>query len=133
MIKGIELRIIGYGMLAVAIAVGVVYVRGLQKASVVSEQRGTTLQTTTATINDGDIADQAQAAVEQGIAEGRATFNNTINEAKRNEPTVADRSNRAVPVSVRNAYRERRLSRERSGCVRVECEARGQAGDAAER
>lgn len=129
----IELRIVLYGLLAVALGAGAMYVSNLREASALSEQRGTTLQTTSAVIDDGTIADQAQAAVVQGIAAGRDQFNNTYSEAKRNEPTVADRANRPVPASVRNAYRERRLARERYGCVRSECQARGQAGDAAER
>lgn len=129
----VELRIVLYGLLAVAIAAGAMYVSNLREASALSEQRGTTLQTTSAVIDDGAIADQAQAAVAQGIAAGRDQFTETYNEAKRHEPTVADRADRPVAASVRDAYRQRRLARERSGCVRSECEARGQAGDATER
>ena len=70
----------------------------------------------TAGINrDAEEADKDAGKVEQKVSQGREVYHTIYKEAKNNEPKVADRASAAVPASVRRAFRERRLARERSG------------------
>lgn len=83
-------------------------------------------QTETAKATSGILKDSQQSAKEQekqssAIDTGREAFNNKTEEDRRNDPTVAERANRPVPDSLRRAYRERRLARDRLGCAGAGC------------
>lgn len=93
----------------------------MRKAAAQNEQRGQVLVNTSAGVADGVEIDQVQEAYKKGLDDARSTFQQAKSEAKRNEPETASRAGRAVPDSVRSAYRERRRSRERLGCVSGEC------------
>lgn len=104
-----------------------------KEAAQQNEQRGATIETTSAIIDDGAKADQEREQVDGDIATGRATYDNAYQEAKTNEPETAARADRTRPASVRNAFRERRRARERSGCIGDECESRSATTPVAER
>lgn len=91
------------------------------------------LETTSSVIADSDEAATERQRVDTGVTEARGTFQNQVAEAKRNEPDTASRATRPVPASVRNAYRERRLARERLGRSEVGDESRAGSQDAPER
>lgn len=125
--------------LAVAIALSVGaslfwnHYSDLVTASKLSEARKETAINTTATIDDGVVAEKVAQEVARVLSTNRTTFTDNQTKAKANEPETASRAVRTVPVSVRNNYAERRRARERLGCVRVECETGNPAGDAAKR
>lgn len=112
-------------LLAVIVSVGVSlfagHYRELQRAAATNELRGGVLTNASAGINRGVDIDNFLSSNDVVIGTGREAFTHTIAEAKRHEPEVADRADRPVPASVRNAYRERRLARERRGCPAGEC------------
>lgn len=89
-----------------------------------SQQQTRTAQATSGILADGAKADENRGVVDAAINEGKSKFNNDYSEAKRHDPEIADRADRAVPDRVRESYRARRLARERSGCIGGECEAR---------
>jgi len=108
-------------LLTVAITLFAGHYRELQKDAAVGKLRGGVLESTSAGVEQGVKIDQEQARQEQGIAAARDQFQNSKQKAKDNEPETASRSVRPVPDSVRAAYRERRLARERLGCTGSEC------------
>jgi hypothetical protein len=124
-------------LLALALGVAVAMFGGhytrLQHAAAQNEGRGLVLENTSAGVADGVDNDQAQAQVDTGLAQGRDTFKTSINEAKRHDPETANRADRVVPERVRNAYRERRLARERLGCAGRECAKDDNADTATQR
>jgi hypothetical protein len=79
------------------------------------------LESTSGIIDDGAKADENRAEVDQTVAQGRDQFNQDYEGAMRNEPETAARADRPVPDSVRKAFRERRIARERSGCAGQQC------------
>lgn len=88
----------------------------------------------TAAINEDAAAADAARETSDSIASTAAnTFRNDIARSHRDDPTARDRAARPVPVSVRNAFRARRLAIERSGCVGAECGTPAPEPDAAER
>lgn len=107
--------------------------QSLVAAASLAEVRKGTATNTSATVIDGQAADSAAQRVEFVLTDSRDTFNHNQSKAKANEPETAQRANRVVPVSVRNNFKQRRLARERLGCVPGECEASDAAGDATER
>lgn len=93
---------------------GIGYVSNLQTQAAIGAQRGAVAVTAQGITEDGAKDDTARGAVDTAVTTGRETFRATIEEAKRNEPEIVARADRAVPASVRGAYRQRRLARERS-------------------
>lgn len=120
-------------VLAVALSLGANHYMSLREAAAQNEQRGQVLQTTSGIIKDADTTATQRQQEQAQVATGRIDFHATIEEAKRNEPETADRATRTVPASVRNAYRERRLARERLGRASERSEARAGTENAPER
>lgn len=120
-------------LLGVGIALFGADYRRLQNAAAQNEQRGQVLTNTSQGVADGVDIDDFKAGVETGLAAGKEAFQTSKREAIRNEPETAARADRPVPDSVRRAYRERRLARERLGCAAGECGKDDQADAAAER
>lgn len=88
----------------------------------------------TAGINaDAAKADQERNDTEQAATTAADTFRNDIARSRRDDPQARDRADRPVPRSVRDAFRARRLSIERSGCAGADCGAKPAEQDAAER
>lgn len=107
-------------------------------ASIQNEQRGRTMESTAGTIKDGDASTQARQDADQGVAQGRDNFNNTIDEDSKHEPETAVRDSGNVPASRLRAFEQRRLERERLAADRlrragVERPARSRTEDASER
>lgn len=123
--------------LALALGVGVAlfgaHYRQLQNAAGQNEQRGAVIENTSAGIADGVEIDMERARLDALMASNRDDFQRAKTEAKRNEPETATRATRAVPDSVRAAFRERRLARERRGCTGDECRQDDQQSPASER
>lgn len=90
-------------------------------------------ETTSGMVTDGAKASEDRSAVDYSVGQGRGAFNQSYEGAKRDEPEVATRATRVVPSRVRNAFRERRLARERSGCAGAECERGSEADGSSER
>ena len=107
--------------------------RQLREAAVQNESRGHVIEDTSAAVRDAAIIDKEQAARDDAIAAARNTFQQSKQKAIRNEPEIATRATRVVPVSVRDAFRERRLARERLGCVAAECRQDHEGDTAAKR
>lgn len=125
--------------LIVAVIIGCLLLYGAQKvlswkeAAEQNETRGRTLQSTSGILGDGKKADEDRAQVDTGVTAGKQQFDNDYKEAKANEPATAARADRLVPKRVRDAYRTRRLARERSGCVGDDCAARLESASAQQR
>ena len=120
-------------VVAVALSIAAQHYFNLRDAAaqgaIDKEKAGTTVDV----IVDSDEAAVERATVDTGVAAGRDTYQTTTAKAKRNEPTTAARADRAVPASVRGAYRERRLARERLGSDAVGDEEGARATDPAKR
>lgn len=127
------LKLIGALLLGAALLFGYNTVIGWKEAAQQNVSRGNTMTATSGIVADGAKADAQRADVDTGIAQGRDNFNTNYQEAKRNEPETAARADRSVPDSVRNAYRARRLARERLGCIGSECVGRPEEEDATKR
>lgn len=93
----------------------------LRNAAAQNELRGAVLKSTTAGVQVGVDNEAARDADASATAGARENFVITLQEGRRNDPEIADRADRAVPDRVRDAYRARRLARERSGCPGGEC------------
>ena len=104
-----------------------------REAAQVNERRGDKIIATEGIMNDGAKADADRADDDSAVSTGRETYHNAKEEAKRNEPETADRAMRTVPASVRNAFRARRLARERLDCAGDECQAGPATSRAAQR
>lgn len=104
--------------------------RRLQKAAAQNENRGQVLTNASAGAKESIDIDEFQAGYNAGLAANRDAFQRAKQEAIRNEPETAARAVRPVPGSVRDAFRERRLARERLGCAARECR-KDDAADAA--
>jgi acyl-CoA synthetase (AMP-forming)/AMP-acid ligase II len=117
-------QIVAAALIALAVVFLFSHYRNLKEAAAVSDVREQVLTNASAGVSDGVDIDAQQQAYAQGLAYARATFKDQKDEAKRNEPETADRAVRAIPDSVRNAARQRRLARERLGCAGRECEER---------
>jgi len=120
-------------VLLVVLAVLIVRYRQGREAVVLSENRGAVLENTSAGVREGGVIDNEQAERDAGLAAGRERFQQAKREAIRNEPQTADRADRPVPDSVRDAFRERRRARERLGCAGRECGEDDATDPAAER
>jgi len=120
-------------ILALLVIIAVGSIQSLRNAAAVGEQRGGVLGSASEGVAQGVKIDQEQQRESVVISAGRDTFQRTKSEAIRNEPTTADRATRAVPDSVRQAYRDRRRARERLGCAGSECAQDDDAHEAAQR
>ncbi len=94
----------------------------LEEKAAVGEQRGEVLTNASAGIQEGVNIDEFQAGYAAALQQGRDNFKSDKQKAIQNEPATAARASTRVPDSVRNAYRERRLARERLGCAGSECQ-----------
>ena len=132
-----NIRIVLALILTAAIAVGCVLgfqqITAWRSAAIQNEQRGGVMVSTDAGIKQGENIDALQEAYNRGLSDGRDMIQQTKDEAKRNEPETAARAVRNVPVSVRNAYSERRRARERLGCTARECREDDETDAAAKR
>lgn len=79
------------------------------------------LESTSGIISDGAKADEDRSDVDQTVDQARDQFNDNYRGAMQNEPETAARADRPVPDSVRDAFRQRRIARERSGCAGQQC------------
>jgi len=120
-------------LIGAAVLFGVQTVLDWREGAQAGEQLRRTATAISGIINDGAEADAQRDTVDMGIARGRDKFNNDYQEAKLNEPETAARAARVVPVSVRNAFRARRLARERSACPDGRCVQGPAPEDATER
>jgi hypothetical protein len=96
-------------------------IKQMRMAAAQNEQRGGVLDAASAGIAEGSRVDRWAETHNAGVTAGRETFRQSKTEAIRNEPETATRADRPVPASVRDAYRARRLARERLGCAEGEC------------
>lgn len=108
-------------LLTVAMVIGgqqiLAWKRGAEKA----EAQTHTMEATSAIIGSGVKSDADRTTTDTRVVQGRAQYQSSYSEAEANEPVVANRASRPVPDRVRNAFRERRLARERSGCAGEQC------------
>lgn len=120
-------------VLAVVVSLFAGEYRSGQEAKMVADQQVRTMQSTSAGVSEGLRIDEFQAGFNMAQQANRNAFQQSKNEAIAREPETAARATRTVPDSVRNAYRARRIARERSGCVGVECQQDDSTSVAAER
>ena len=92
-------------------------------AADLSEQQTRTAGTTIGILGDNSRSAAESQADQNQLSQGVQQFTITIEEGQRNDPEARARADRPVPDSVRNAFRERRLARERSGCIGAGCRA----------
>lgn len=118
------LAIVAAILMAAAISWGTNDLITLRHAAEQNEQRGGVMVATQGGLADTARIDQEQEAFNAGVLAGRDAFKQSKQEAQRHDPATATRAVAAVPDSLRNAYRERRLARERSGCASTQCDKR---------
>lgn len=94
---------------AVLLTLGVQHYKELRTKAALADMRQVTLETTSAVITDSTEADSDRSTTDAGVATARIIFE----EGRRNDPSNASRAATPVPAGLRNAYRERRLARER--------------------
>lgn len=82
--------------------------------------------------NDTAVADKDREDTDAAANEGKQTYEREIERSQR-DPVVRARADAGVPSGVRNAFKQRRLARERSGCPAGGCEEGPEDPDAAER
>jgi hypothetical protein len=102
-------------VLALLVTFGVNHYTNLREAAARGEQRGEVITNTSRAIGDVQQTTQQRDRVEVVVSDARNTYNTQKQEDERREPTLRDRSDTAVPDSVRERARQRRLARERSG------------------
>lgn len=115
------LYLIVFGLLFGLAVLGVKHVKDWYDLKEVAETATAIGQASSGIIEDSAKADEDRSNVDYAVGQGRDAFRQSYQGAKANEPEVADHASRAVPLSVRRAFRERRLARERSGCAGGEC------------
>lgn len=81
----------------------------------------------------GAEADQARNDDDHAATTAANTFRNDIARGQRNDPSATARAARPVPVSVRDAFRARRIAIERSQCTSADCGAAAPEPDASQR
>lgn len=79
------------------------------------------IEATSGINSDAAIADGMREQADRAAATASANFRRSIARANQDDPTTADRASRPVPVGVRDAFRERRITVERSGCTGSGC------------
>lgn len=89
-----------------------------------NQQRAQGQTATTGAIQDAGQASTEKAGDESAVTTAREDYNTQMTEAKKNDPVVRDRADRAIPSRVLQLARERRAARERA-------ERDGQRGEAA--
>ena len=125
--------------LIIAVLIGSALLFGAQtvldwkQAAQQNEQRGRTMEATSGIVKDDSKNEAQRLVIDVGLLEGRARFNQQLEEDNRNEPETAARGTRNVPDSRLRAFRERRLARERLGCVGDDCQQRSADTPPAER
>ena len=115
------LYLIIFGVLFGLAVLGVKHVKNWYDLKGVAETATAIGQASSGIIEDSAKADEDRSNVDYAVGQGRDAFRQSYQGAEANEPEVADHASRAVPLSVRRAFRERRLARERSGCVEGQC------------
>lgn len=70
---------------------------------------------------DAGVAQSEVSQNEQSANNARSAYYRGYEDAKRNDPDVVPWGSRPVPQRLRDLARERRLARERSGCVGDGC------------
>jgi uncharacterized SAM-binding protein YcdF (DUF218 family) len=125
------LTIIAIGVIAVALLAerGVSWWQTRSAVNAATAPLEAKVEATAGMTQDAVAADSDRAQASEATAAGRTIFieHTTRNEA--NEPHVRSRADQPVPDSVRNAFKARRLARERSGNAAREREARPAADE----
>lgn len=100
-------------ILAVLFVLGFNYYATAQRNKWKAEVREQAIEVTRDALKAAKPVDVQRAVIDAAPQVPRVVFLETMTEAKKNDPQVADRADSAVPASVRAAYRERRIARER--------------------
>lgn len=124
-------------VLALCLGIGAAVFAGhyhrLKASAAQNVQREGVLVNTSAGVTDAETNAQLQLDMDAGLREISQQFDRRIKEVNKNDVTTANRSTAAVPVGLRNAYGERRRSRERLGCAGNECAPADTPATASER
>lgn len=107
----IALRLLALATLIIVVVMGVVHYRGLVKRAEQGDRAETAAKVTTGLVDDGQEADKQQEQTTVRVVVARETYHRELAEVERNEPEVADRADRVVPVSLRELACRRRLAR----------------------
>lgn len=105
----------------------------LRRAAAKSELQDTKAVTTEGIIKDAGVAQQETQRVEIRVSDGRSAYHAAEQEAIKNEPDTRNWRDEPTRNSLRNAARERRLSRERSSGSQLRGEADNEAEASPER
>lgn len=108
-------------------------IKSWKDAADLSKQQTRTAEATSGILEDGQKSDKERQAENNGLSHGRESFNAAIQKASQSDKSVSDRASQPVPPSVLDAYRERRLTRDRFGCAGAGCGAEPEADAAAKR
>lgn len=109
-------------LIAIALTIGGQKVLSWREGALQNETKKETFKAASGIIEDGAKADEQRDTVDQAVGEGRGQFIYDYQGAMRNEPETAARADTVLRDGVRNAFRARRLARERSGCTGEQCE-----------
>jgi hypothetical protein len=120
-------------VVSVLMSVGTDHYLSLRAAKQSNEDKALVIGATDAGIQVGVDNDREREYVDYAIGEARRQFQASLQEGRKNDQATADRADRVVPGSVRDAFKARRLARERSGDPGSEREARDTPGPATER
>lgn len=127
------ISIVTAALVAAALVIGLQTVSSWKEGFDQNKVKTETLKATSGIIQDGSKADEERTTVDQSVGEARGQFQQDYQGAMRHEPETAARADAVLRDGVRNAFRARRLARERSGCSGEQCGERSQASTAAER
>jgi len=111
-------------ILLIVVFLGVRKILSWREDAEAGEVKARVIDATSSIIKREEVKQEERKEVDIVIAKARTNFQRRIEEDKVNEPAIAERAERLVPDSRLRAFRERRLERERLGCIEAECEQR---------
>lgn len=121
------LKLIGALLIGGVILFAYQKISSWKAAADLSVQQTRTAEATTGIIGDGAKSDKERQAESDGLSSGRESFNASIQKARQSDQSLLHRASQPVPPSVLDAYRQRRLTRDRFGCAGAGCGAQPEA------
>ena len=109
-------------LLSIFVTIGAQQVMSWKHGAEAGAQRKQTAGAASAITTAQPVYQDQQHSLDQGIAQGRNTFHDDMEKARNEDPDLRTRATAPVNDRVRDAFRKRRLARERLGCAGDECQ-----------
>lgn len=120
-------------VLVVTVIIGSQQIMRWRADAAQNKTRGGVIEATSGIIDDASHAREERTTDDGGVIAARVNYGRSAQEARTNEPSTRTYGAQPVPRSLRDLARERRLARERLGCVGGERQGECAEADAPER